>query len=293
MRLLNNLKNNRLNTIDEKPCYMNSFLKIYILLFGLFFMYRTNGFLSQTSKSDSINKNTNPLPGLKLAGPGDLSPNTPLMLDPMSTPIYDEQFNLIPQADFMKVMMSNDFIPEPYIDNNKSVKAFVLRKASPEEKAMIQKMQQGGMMDMESEKSDLIGTKASDFEVEDLKGKKYKLSDLIGKVVVLNFWFVECKPCVMEMPDLNELVKEFKGKEVVFLGIATNQKDQLKKFLKSTKFDYKVVANGLSISQSFGVTGFPTNLIIDQNGIIQYVSLGIGPKNKESLFNEINQLINK
>ena len=77
---------------------------------------------------------TNPLEGLKLAGPGDIQQGTPLMIDPMSTPMYDEQFQKINPADFMKIMMSNEFIPEPYIDEDKSVKAFVLRKATEEEK---------------------------------------------------------------------------------------------------------------------------------------------------------------
>jgi thiol-disulfide isomerase/thioredoxin len=127
----------------------------------------------------------------------------------------------------------------------------------------------------------------------DLKGKKYKLSELKGKVVALNFWFVECKPCIMEMPELNELVEEFKGKEVVFLAIAVNDQKQLKKFLKTTDFNYKVIASGQSVSDSYGIKGFPTNIIIDQNGLIQYASTGIGPNNKANLQKEINKLLIK
>lgn len=228
-----------------------------------------------------------PIEGLKLAGPGDIQQGTPLMLDPNSTPIYDEQFQKINPADFMKIMMSNEFIPEPYIDKDKSVKAFVLRKASEEEKAMMLKMQNG----MEQEKSELIGAQAVDFVLEDMKGKKYKLSELKGKVVVLNFWFIECNPCLMEMPELNELVTEFKGKEVIFLAIAMNKKEQLKKFLKTSDFSYKVLPNGQSVSDSYGIKGFPTNLIIDQNGIVQYVSTGIGPNNKANLQQKIDFIL--
>jgi peroxiredoxin len=97
----------------------------------------------------------------------------------------------------------------------------------------------------------------------------------------------------MEMPELNELVAEFKGNEVIFLAIAVNKKDQLKKFLKKTEFKYKVLPNGQSVSDSYGVKGFPTNLIMDQNGIIQYVSTGIGPNNKSNLQKEINNLLIK
>ena len=245
---------------------------------------------AQTIQSDNIKNESTVLQGLKKAGPGDIQPGTPLMLDPMSMPMYDEQFQKINPADFMKIMMSSEYIPEPYLDEKKMVKAFVLRKATPEEKAMMAKMQQGGM-GMEQEKNELIGTKATDFNLKDLKGKTHLLSELKGKVVVLNFWFVECKPCIMEMPELNQLVEEFKENNIVFLAIALNDKKELKKFLKTTDFNYKVVANGQTSADSYGVKGFPTNVIIDQNGIIHYVSTGIGPNNKENLQKAINQLL--
>jgi peroxiredoxin len=247
---------------------------------------------AQISNSEKVNDTSNPLAGLKLAGPGDIDSGTPMMLDPMSMPMYDEQLQKINPADFMKIMMSNEYIPEPYVDEKKVVKAFVLRKATDDEKAMMSKMQQG-RMGSEQEESPLVGTQAVDFDVTDLKGKKYKLSELKGKIVALNFWFVECKPCIMEMPELNELVEEFKGKEVVFLAIAVNNQKQLKKFLKTTDFNYKVISSGQFVSDSYRIKGFPTNIIIDQNGLIQYASTGIGPNNKANLLKQINKLLIK
>jgi peroxiredoxin len=97
----------------------------------------------------------------------------------------------------------------------------------------------------------------------------------------------------MEMPELNELVEEFKGKEIVFLAIALNDKKQLKKFLKTTDFNYIIVPDGKSIANTYSVDGFPTNVIIDQNGIIQYVSTGIGPNNKANLLKAITNLLKK
>lgn len=274
---------------------MISLLKVrtnIILLVMSILFFNSLEINAQISNSEKVNNTSNPLAGLKLAGPGDIDSGTLLMLDPMSMPMYDQQLQKINPADFMKIMMSNEYIPEPYVDEKKAVKAFVLRKATEEEKAIMAKMQQG-RMGMEQEKSPLVGTQAVDFDVTDIKGKKYKLSELKGKVVALNFWFVECKPCIMEMPELNELVEEFKGKEVVFLAIAINNQKQLKKFLKKTDFKYKVISSGQSVSDSYGVKGFPTNVIIDQNGLIQYASTGIGPNNKVNLLKEINKLLNK
>jgi peroxiredoxin len=245
--------------------------------------------LAQQTMSDSTTKNPLALMGLSKAGPGDINANTPLMLDPTSTPIYDENFNPIDAAQFMNLVMSNAYVPEPYLDKTKAVKAFVMRKASDEEKTMMQRMQQG----MPEERSALIETLMPSFEVTDIKGKVIQSSALKGKVIVLNFWFVECKPCVMEIPELNEISKMFKKDEVVFLGLATNQKKQLKKFLKTTPFDYKIVPESQQTAQLFNVSGYPTSIIINKEGIIQYVSLGVGPNNKERLTEEINKLLLK
>lgn len=247
---------------------------------------------AQIIQNDSIKNQPTVLLGLKKAGPGDIKPGTPLMLDPMSTAMYDEQLQKINPADFMKIMMSSEYIPEPYLDEKKNVKAFVMRKATPEEKEMMAKMQQGGM-GQEQEKSEWIGTKATDFSLENIKGKKYTLSELSGKVVVLNFWFIACQPCIMEMPDLNELVTEFKDKEVVFIAIALNTKKELKKFLRKTKFNYSIIEDGQVMANSYHVKGYPTNIILDKSGVIQFVSTGVGPNNKTNLQREINKQLIK
>ena len=270
---------------------MHSLFTPYTRVFLLFIsMFLIDAQCVHAQIADSLSRQANPLSGLRLAGPGDIDPGRPLMLDPMSTPMYDEQFKKVNPGDFMKIMMSNEYIPEPYVDDTKTVRAFVLRKATAEEKVMMSNIPKGQMDQVQSE---LVGTQASDFEVVDLKGKKYKLSELKGKVVVLNFWFVECKPCVMEMPELNELTKELKGKEVIFLAIALNDKKRLKEFLKTKEFDYHVVSNGKPVADSYGIKVFPTNVIIDQNGLVKYVSSGIGPNNKANLLREINALLTK
>jgi peroxiredoxin len=97
----------------------------------------------------------------------------------------------------------------------------------------------------------------------------------------------------MEIPELNEINKAYKKDEVVFLGLATNQKKQLKKFLRTTPFAYKIVPESQQTAQLFNVSGYPTSIIINQEGIIQYVSLGVGPNNKERLTEEINKLLLK
>src|SRR6185312_613814 len=76
------------------------------------------------------------------------------------------------------------------------------------------KMENGKMIALQLKKNDKvlkIGSEAPDFTVADLNGKMYKLSDLKGKTVVLNFWFTTCAPCVTEMPELNRLIEKYKN----------------------------------------------------------------------------------
>lgn len=55
-----------------------------------------------------------------------------------------------------------------------------------------------------------------------INGKRYSNSDLRGKILVINFWFKGCAPCVAEMPSLNKLRNEFKDKNVLFIGFASD-----------------------------------------------------------------------
>ncbi len=102
-----------------------------------------------------------------------------------------------------------------------------------------------------------------------INGKKYNDSNLRGKVLVINFWFKGCAPCVSEMPSLNKLRNEFKDKDVVFIGFATDaEKDLRPMYLNSEKFLFDIVANSQNIAKKFVFNGFPTTYIVDQNGKI-------------------------
>lgn len=124
-----------------------------------------------------------------------------------------------------------------------------MRKATDLEKSQMVKMQTDTEMPI---KTDMIGKTALPFSVTDINGNNYSLESLKGKVIVINFWFVECKPCVMEMPELNKLVEKYKNKEVVFLGFAMNEKDKIEKFLKTTTYKYNIVAAAKDVVGTYG-----------------------------------------
>jgi thiol-disulfide isomerase/thioredoxin len=112
------------------------------------------------------------------------------------------------------------------------------------------------------------------FSVKDLDGKSYDLAALRGKVVVLNFWFINCGPCRMEMPGLNKLVTEFAGKDVVFLSFALDEDKDLREFLKKTSFTYAVAPKAWEMSEKYGVSSYPTHVIINRKGMVAGRLLG-------------------
>ena len=120
---------------------------------------------------------------------------------------------------------------------------------------------------------------APEFELNsmDQDGKKYKLSDLKGKVVILNFWATWCGPCRMEIPDFNELYLENKDKGLIILGISTDDtKRGLTNFLKSYKVEYPILFGSnkqiSKISNEYGgIRALPTSIIIDANGEIKRI----------------------
>ncbi len=112
---------------------------------------------------------------------------------------------------------------------------------------------------------------APDFTLKDLNGKDVKLSDYRGKVVILNFWAVWCKYCKEEMPDLNELNKELeKDNEAVILTVDVQEsQDIVKDYLSTNNIDLKVLMDqDGSVTQTYGVTGFPTTFIINKDGTL-------------------------
>ena len=106
-------------------------------------------------------------------------------------------------------------------------------------------------------------------------GKKIKTPES-GTITVINTWFTRCKPCMEEMPVLNELKMKYeKDAQVKFISVAKDQKEAVIAFLKQHEFAYDVVVDdGGKILNNYCLNLFPTNIIVDGSGMIRYFEQG-------------------
>lgn len=124
---------------------------------------------------------------------------------------------------------------------------------------------------------------APDFSFKGMDGKTYSSADLKGKTVVLNFWFTACGGCVMEMPDLNELKKNYAGKDVVFLAVTFDDNTKVESFLAKTKFDYTIIPNAKKMCNDYNIYGYPTSMVINAEGIVKFINCSIDTDIKTDL----------
>ena len=112
---------------------------------------------------------------------------------------------------------------------------------------------------------------APDFEVETFDGETLRLSDLNGKVVVLNFWASWCPPCRWEMPFFESMWQEYRDRGVVFVGIAMS--DTLEKageFAEEAGVTYPIGLDATNeIVRAYEVLSLPTTFFIGKDGNIE------------------------
>lgn len=115
----------------------------------------------------------------------------------------------------------------------------------------------------------LQGTPAKDFTLTDLAGKTIKLSRLKGKIVVLNFWFTGCTPCIDEIAELNKLTSMYKNSKVRFLAITFDNAQAVRTFQKEHVFKSEILPDAKIVTDDYGIKRFPQTMVIDKAGIIR------------------------
>ena len=113
------------------------------------------------------------------------------------------------------------------------------------------------------------GSDAIDFSYPDIEGKTHSLSDYKGNVIVVDIWATWCGPCVKEIPFFKKLEEEFKGQDVVFMGISVDQyKSKWEAFVKKENLTAVQLLGTPEIRDNYQIKGIPRFMLFDKNGKI-------------------------
>jgi thiol-disulfide isomerase/thioredoxin len=133
---------------------------------------------------------------------------------------------------------------------------------------------------------------APEFTLEDVAGNMVSLSELKGKVVLLDFWATWCPPCRESIPHLAKTYNHYKdqGLEVVGVSLDTNI-DDLKDYVISKKIPYKVVIGNQQVKVAYGVSSIPRMFLVDRNGVISADYLGFSSSIGDEMEAKIETLL--
>src|SRR5215475_3407417 len=130
-------------------------------------------------------------------------------------------------------------------------------------------------------KSDKDRKTAPDFALKDADGKTVHLSDYKGKVVLLDFWATWCGPCKIEIPWLKDFQRKYKDKGFEIIGISMDEEgwQVVKPFANEVGINYRLVIGDDTTAQLYGgVDALPTAFVIDREGKIAQVHVGLASK---------------
>ncbi|NLL91949.1 MAG: TlpA family protein disulfide reductase [Ruminococcaceae bacterium] len=122
-----------------------------------------------------------------------------------------------------------------------------------------------------------VGDTAPDFSAKTLKGEEFTLSDLRGRVVLINFWASWCFPCVSEMPEIQKLYDEYSRDELEIIAVNVGEKENKVEDFAKNNPDYSfniVVDEEYLISEKYPTAGIPYTVIVSPDGVVVEIFLG-------------------
>ncbi|GAB7386219.1 thiol-disulfide oxidoreductase ResA [Bacillaceae bacterium] len=135
------------------------------------------------------------------------------------------------------------------------------------------------------------GDQAPDFQLETLQGEPFRLSDLRGQGVLLNFWGSWCKPCEEEMPALEKVYRELKDKQVTVVGVNIGETEvAVDSFVERYGLHFPIVLDkDREVTRLYRIGPIPTTYFIKPDGTIASVIVG-GPMAEETIRSRLLQV---
>lgn len=133
----------------------------------------------------------------------------------------------------------------------------------------------------------VIGTQLPAFEAKTMAGKPINEQYFKGKLSIINFWFIGCTPCVVEIPGLDKLAATYGEEKINYLAIAPDSEKWVKPFLEKHpwRFDHLIDSRKLIEETFLAQWGYPLTMVVDPNGII--IEAFVGGKTDASAAQEI------
>src|SRR5579884_45555 len=136
---------------------------------------------------------------------------------------------------------------------------------------------------------------APEFTLKDSNGASVSLSEYRGRVVLLDFWATWCGPCKIEIPWFMEFEQTYKNRGFAVVGVSMDDDgwEVVKPYIQSHKMNYRVLLGNDHIGSLYGgVDSLPTTFLIDRDGRIAAVHVGLS-RSKDEFRNEIEHLLSE
>ena len=122
-----------------------------------------------------------------------------------------------------------------------------------------------------------LGEPAPNFQLRDLNGRQVVLSELRGKVVLLNFWATWCGPCRVEMPAMEKLYRAFSRNDFEILAVSTDAQgvSVTRPFQQENRLTFPILHDAdYRVGLTYGARSLPMTFMVDRQGIVRHQVFG-------------------